>query len=232
MTVATELTALVQLIGTSTDERVMQALTHVHTILSALAETTATELTTVDNTIARFSGTEGAIQESSVVIDDSENMSGVGTFGCTGAATLGSTCSLGGDVTFTAAVVTPTITQTADATESVTADDMGMIAQTASGATSTGGSAFVQGGTGTSTNGAAELRDSAGTALLRAGPADDNLAALVPISMSVNDADSAPSGAAGDIAYFSNGDAGSPCLAAHNGSNWLRIALGTAVASS
>lgn len=42
----------------------------------------------------------------------------------------------------------------------------------------------------------------------------------------------APTGVAGDIAYCTNGDTGSPCLAVSNGSNWLRVALGTAVAAS
>jgi len=34
------------------------------------------------------------------------------------------------------------------------------------------------------------------------------------------------------VVYCSNGDAGSPCLAVSNGSNWLRIELGAAVATS
>ena len=36
----------------------------------------------------------------------------------------------------------------------------------------------------------------------------------------------------GDVAYCSDGDAGSPCLAVYTGSNWLRIALGSAIATS
>ena len=32
--------------------------------------------------------------------------------------------------------------------------------------------------------------------------------------------------------YCTNGDAGSPCLAVSNGTSWLRIALGAAVAAS
>ena len=34
------------------------------------------------------------------------------------------------------------------------------------------------------------------------------------------------------LVYVSNGDAGSPCLAVSNGTNWLRIALGTAVSAT
>lgn len=39
-------------------------------------------------------------------------------------------------------------------------------------------------------------------------------------------------GATGSIVYVSNGNAGSPCLGVSNGTNWLRIALGAAVAAS
>ena len=41
-----------------------------------------------------------------------------------------------------------------------------------------------------------------------------------------------PSHAAGRLIYVSNGDAGSPCLAVSNGSNWLRINLGSAVSAT
>lgn len=34
------------------------------------------------------------------------------------------------------------------------------------------------------------------------------------------------------VVYCVNGDAGSPCLAVSNGTNWLRIALGAAVAAA
>ena len=37
---------------------------------------------------------------------------------------------------------------------------------------------------------------------------------------------------AGAIMYCSNGAAGSPCLAYSNGTDWLRITLGAAVATS
>jgi hypothetical protein len=38
--------------------------------------------------------------------------------------------------------------------------------------------------------------------------------------------------ATGNLAYFSNGDTGNPCLAVYTGANWLRIALGAAIAAS
>ncbi len=41
-----------------------------------------------------------------------------------------------------------------------------------------------------------------------------------------------PSHSAGRLIYVSNGDAGSPCLAASNGSSWLRINLGSAVSAT
>lgn len=39
-------------------------------------------------------------------------------------------------------------------------------------------------------------------------------------------------GHAGRLIYVSNGAAGSPCLAYSNGTSWLRILLGTAVAAT
>lgn len=36
----------------------------------------------------------------------------------------------------------------------------------------------------------------------------------------------------GDVAYCSNGDAGSECIAVYDGTDWLRISLGTAIATS
>lgn len=42
----------------------------------------------------------------------------------------------------------------------------------------------------------------------------------------------AVSSVTGDVAYCSNGDAGSPCIAVYNGTNWLRIALGTAISAT
>lgn len=39
-------------------------------------------------------------------------------------------------------------------------------------------------------------------------------------------------GSEGDVAYCSNGDAGDPCLAVFDGTDWLRVALGTAISST
>lgn len=36
----------------------------------------------------------------------------------------------------------------------------------------------------------------------------------------------------GDVAYCSNGDAGDKCIAIYDGTDWLRIALGTAISGS
>ena len=38
--------------------------------------------------------------------------------------------------------------------------------------------------------------------------------------------------AEGDIVYVTDGDSGSPCLAVYNGTDWLRVALGTAISST
>ena len=38
--------------------------------------------------------------------------------------------------------------------------------------------------------------------------------------------------AEGDVAYCSDGDAGSKCVAVYNGTSWLVIALGSAISSS
>ena len=37
---------------------------------------------------------------------------------------------------------------------------------------------------------------------------------------------------AGDIAYCTDGATGSPCLAVYNGTNWLRVVFGAAIATS
>jgi hypothetical protein len=138
----------------------------------------------------------------------------------------------GNDFSFDEESDSPQLNQVASAVDSATGYHMILKAQSCTGATSTGGDLRLKGGAGTSANGATQLMDASNNVLLQAGPADNALDALVPLGMAANDADSAPTGAAGDIAYFTNGDGGSPCLAVHNGTNWLRIALGTAVASS
>ena len=38
--------------------------------------------------------------------------------------------------------------------------------------------------------------------------------------------------AEGDIVYVTDGDGGDPCLAVYNGTDWLRVALGTAISST
>lgn len=45
-------------------------------------------LVSVDNTLPRFDGTTGSLQTSSIVVDDSDNVSAIGTLGVTGIATL------------------------------------------------------------------------------------------------------------------------------------------------
>jgi hypothetical protein len=37
---------------------------------------------------------------------------------------------------------------------------------------------------------------------------------------------------AGDVAYCQDGDTGSPCIAVYNGTDWLRISLGTAISAT
>jgi len=39
-------------------------------------------------------------------------------------------------------------------------------------------------------------------------------------------------GTEGDVVYCADGAAGNPCLAVYNGTNWLRITLGAAIATS
>ena len=43
---------------------------------------------------------------------------------------------------------------------------------------------------------------------------------------------SASTEGAGSVRYCTNGDAGSPCLAVSNGTNWLRVALGAAISAT
>jgi hypothetical protein len=39
-------------------------------------------------------------------------------------------------------------------------------------------------------------------------------------------------GRTGSVIFVTNGNSGAPCIAVSNGTNWLRIALGTAIAAS
>lgn len=50
--------------------------------------------------------------------------------------------------------------------------------------------------------------------------------------LSTNVAGAPSAGTAGRVIYVSDGDAGSPCLAVDNGSNWLRVALGAAISAT
>lgn len=50
--------------------------------------------------------------------------------------------------------------------------------------------------------------------------------------LSVDDIEGLESNAEGDIVYCSNGDAGDPCLAVYNGTDWLRLSLGSAISVS
>lgn len=158
MTLAADIEVIRNYIGTDTETRVMLALARVANALETISETTTTELTTVDNTIPRFSGTAGVLQAGQTLEDDSGNVTVAAALTVTGAV------GLGGDITFTAATATPTISQTLTATASATGAPLGLIAQVASGATSTGGAVFMQPGTGTSANGAAEIRSADATA--------------------------------------------------------------------
>jgi hypothetical protein len=44
--------------------------------------------------------------------------------------------------------------------------------------------------------------------------------------------ETSPGAAPGDIAYCSDGAGGNPCLAVYNGTDWLRVALGTAISAT
>jgi len=43
---------------------------------------------------------------------------------------------------------------------------------------------------------------------------------------------SSVTGSEGDVAFCSNGDAGSPCLAVYDGSNWLVVSLGSTISAT
>lgn len=65
----------------------------------------------------------------------------------------------------------------------------------------------------------------------RTGTRSRNKAASVPNSYAVAALPPATANA-GRIVYVTNGNAGAPCLAVSNGTNWLRIALGAAVSAA
>ena len=53
-----------------------------------------TRITSVDNTLPRFDGTDGSVKSTNILVDDSDNVSAVGTLGC-GAITSTGTLALG-----------------------------------------------------------------------------------------------------------------------------------------
>lgn len=57
----------------------------------------------------------------------------------------------------------------------------------------------------------------------------ENIIRLTPQTVSEL---TALTGSAGDVAYCSNGDAGSPCLAVFDGTDWLRVSLGAAISAT
>lgn len=79
-----------------------------------------------------------------------------------------------------------------------------------------------------------ELNSSSGNNLTL-DPATDrvaieNIVNLFPLTVTQVNAIGSP--AEGDIAYCSNGDTGSKCLAVYDGSNWKVVSLGATIASS
>lgn len=56
-----------------------------------------------------------------------------------------------------------------------------------------------------------------------------NLVTLYPQTVSALEG---ITGVEGDVAYCSNGDAGTPCLAVYNGTDWLVVSLGSAISAT
>lgn len=55
----------------------------------------------------------------------------------------------------------------------------------------------------------------------------DELLTLTPTTVA-----GAPTGSAGDVIYVSDGDAGSPCLGVHNGTDWKVVSLGATISAT
>jgi len=53
--------------------------------------------------------------------------------------------------------------------------------------------------------------------------------ALTNIKLATYTVTTAPTGSVGEIIYVTNGDAGSPCLAVHNGTDWKVVSLGATI---
>lgn len=65
------------------------------TTVAAMRTTLFDVSTTVDNRIARYDGTAGALQNSAITVDDSGNVSGVGTLNAAGVVTVGGLYNVG-----------------------------------------------------------------------------------------------------------------------------------------
>jgi hypothetical protein len=171
MTVAEDLEILRNTIGSAsgtTHGRMESALDAIHRLISALAETTATELTSTDNAIARFDGTEGALQDSAASVNNSGDITG---------RNLVATVSVftGNDFSFDEESDSPQLNQVASAVDSATGYHMIVKAQSCTGATSTGGDLRLKGGTGTSANGATQILDTSNNPVVEVGGTDETL---------------------------------------------------------
>lgn len=80
----------------------------------------------------------------------------------------------------------------------------------------------------------AQMPTTISTSTLNVTPTDQRLTVLYVVSLGPRSTAqlAAYSAQEGDIAYCSDGDAGDPCLAVHNGTSWLRVSLGTAISST
>lgn len=124
---------------------------------------------------------------------------GISAASITGAAFTLSTPTT---ITFGSAVVAPKITQTIDATASVTCDNLGIEAQSGSGTTAVtagdgfikggsatgasgtrnGGNAWIQPGTGATANGASQMRNAAGTKVVEVNSTGLGLFGVAPVA--------------------------------------------------
>lgn len=58
------------------------------------------------------------------------------------------------------------------------------------------------------------------------------VAMQIPVNLKSYTVAGVPSGVTGDIAYITNGDAGSPCLGVYDGTAWKRISLGATISAT
>lgn len=87
-----------------------------------------------DHALARFDGTDGALQDSGVLVDDSDNMSGIGTLGTTGDVTSGGSVASTDEVSPGTWLEFGTATELTVATGAVTATRMSHTVDTESDA--------------------------------------------------------------------------------------------------